>query len=75
MATLNVKNFPDGLYRMLRRRARERGRSLSREVTVLLSEQILRPKRYTIRDWPKALRGAFRDRDVEGFLKKERDSW
>ena len=25
MATLNVKNFPDDLYRALRRRARERG--------------------------------------------------
>lgn len=75
MATLNVKNFPDGLYRALRKRARERGRSLSSEVTVLLREQIQRPKKYSVMDWPKLAGGVFRGVDVEAFLQKERDSW
>ncbi len=75
MATLNVKNFPDDLYRQLRKRARQRGRSLSREVTMLLSEQIHRPKKYTVQDWPKLLGGAFQGRDVEAFLEEERESW
>ncbi len=75
MATLNVKNFPDDLYRVLRKRARERGRSLSREVTILLREQVQNPKKYTVEDLPKALRGAFRQTDVEAFLRRERESW
>jgi plasmid stability protein len=75
MATLNVKNFPDDLYRALRRQARERGRSLSREVTVLLREQVQVPKKYTVEDLPKALRGAFRRVDIDAFLRKERESW
>ena len=75
MATLNVKNFPDDLYRALRRRARERGRSLSSEVTMLLREQVQAPKKYTVKDMPKLLGGVFRGTDIEAFLRKERDSW
>ena len=37
MATLNVKDFPDPLYRKLRQRARREKRSIAREVVHLLS--------------------------------------
>ena len=37
MATLNIKNLPDGLYEKLRARARREHRSIAQEVTHLLS--------------------------------------
>ena len=40
MATLNVKNLPDGLYRKLQARARAQRRSVAQEVTQIL-EQVL----------------------------------
>ncbi|HZI66692.1 MAG TPA: hypothetical protein VFF17_09030 [Thermoanaerobaculia bacterium] len=76
MATLNIKNFPDGLYRRLKARAKREGRSLAREVTVLLQKGVGdRPKRYTLKDWPGLLAGPFRGVDVEKFIDKERNSW
>jgi plasmid stability protein len=41
VATLNVKNLPDALYRRLKARAKRQRRSLSQEVTHIL-EQALR---------------------------------
>ncbi len=75
MATLSIKNFPDELYRQLKARAKQEGRSVAREVTILLQEQLLRGKRYTIEDWPALLRGPFRGVDVEKFVERERESW
>jgi len=75
MATLSIKNFPDDLYRQLKARAKQEGRSVAREVTVLLQAQLLRQKRYTIADWPALLRGPFRDVDVEKLVDRERESW
>ena len=40
MATLNVKNFPDPLYRRLRQRARRQKRSIAQEVVHLLSRTL-----------------------------------
>ena len=40
MATLNVKNLPDRLYRRLRERARRNRRSMAQEVTVMLGEAL-----------------------------------
>lgn len=39
MATLNIKGLPDRLYRRLKRRARERHRSLAQEVTHILNRR------------------------------------
>lgn len=36
LATLNIKQFPDGLYRRLKARARRQRRSLAQEIIVLL---------------------------------------
>ena len=38
MATLNIKNLPDGLYRKLQAQTRRERRSVEREVTRLLTE-------------------------------------
>ena len=40
MATLNIKNLPEGLYRKLQRRARQQHRSVAQEVTHILSEAV-----------------------------------
>ncbi len=40
MATLNVKDFPDPLYRKLRQRARRQQRSIAQEVVHLLSRTL-----------------------------------
>src|ERR1700749_222273 len=40
MATLNVKNLPDALYRKLKARAKRERRSVAQEVTVLLTEAL-----------------------------------
>lgn len=48
MATLNVKGFPDGLYRRLQARAKKDRRSLAQEVIYLLQEAIEAPKPLSI---------------------------
>lgn len=40
MATLHVRNIPDGLYLRIRERAETSNRSLSAEVVALLSEAL-----------------------------------
>jgi plasmid stability protein len=40
MATLNVKNLPDALYRKLKARAKRERRSVAQEVTVLLTRAL-----------------------------------
>jgi plasmid stability protein len=44
MATLNVKNLPDSLYRKLQARAKRQRRSVAQEVTQILSEALEAPK-------------------------------
>ncbi|MGH9368187.1 MAG: FitA-like ribbon-helix-helix domain-containing protein [Thermoanaerobaculia bacterium] len=75
MATLSIKNFPDDLYRQLKARAKQEGRSVAREVTVLLQEQLLRRKKYTIDDWRGLGADLWRGVDVEKYLDRERNSW
>jgi plasmid stability protein len=40
MATLNIKDFPDKLHRLLRRRAQEQHRSVAQEVIHLLQSAL-----------------------------------
>jgi len=44
MATLQVKNFDDKLYRALRRRAKRNHRSVSQEATRVIREGLDRPE-------------------------------
>jgi plasmid stability protein len=43
MATLNIKNLPDGLYRKLKARAKAERRSVAQEVTRILTEVLEQP--------------------------------
>lgn len=51
MATLNVKKFPDTLYQKLKMQARREGRSIASEVKVLLAEELIRSRKYTVNDF------------------------
>ena len=43
MASISVRNLPDGLHRALRHRAAEHGRSTEAEVRAILAEAVLPP--------------------------------
>ena len=78
MATLNIKNFPDKLYRRIKQRAGKNRRSIAQEVVQLLDEAVTTP-RMSLLDleglgkeaWQKVLAG----RDAADHIRDERDSW
>jgi len=75
MATLNIKNLPDKLYRRLRKRALAQHRSIAQEVRHVLSEALEAPERRSIL----ALRGLGKERwagiDAAEHVGAERRSW
>lgn len=75
MATLNIKNLPDGLYRKLKVRAKRERRSVAQEVTVLLTQALGAPPSRSILE----LRGLGKElwRDVDGgsHVANERAAW
>jgi plasmid stability protein len=75
VATLNVKNLPDGLYRKLQRRAKQQRRSVAQEVTQILSRALETPRPESI----VALRGlgkeVWRGIDPVRHVDDERRSW
>lgn len=68
MATFNVKNLPDALHRRLQKRARERRRSLAKEVTCILEEAVDRAEPVSILDLP--VQGAHRSGRVRARAPK-----
>lgn len=75
MATLNVKNLPDGLYRKLQARAKRQRRSVAQEVAQLLSDALEAPKPVSILE----LRGLGKEQwvgvDAAAHVARERASW
>jgi plasmid stability protein len=75
VATLNIKNLPDALYRKLQARARRERRSVAQEVTVMLTERLDTPKPLSILD----LRGLGKEYwnavEAASHVKVERESW
>jgi plasmid stability protein len=75
VATLNVKNVPETLYRRLQKRARTQHRSIAQEVTHILAE-VLESRRSTS---ILALKGLGKEHwasiDPAGHVATERDSW
>lgn len=75
MATLNVKNLPDALYRKLQRRARERRRSVAQEVRVILEEAVGRPAPLSILELRGLGKEAWSEVDAAAHVDAERRSW
>jgi plasmid stability protein len=75
MATLNVKNLPDALYKKLQARAKRERRSVAQEVAQLLSEALDSPKRLSIMDLQGLGKEHWRDVDAAQHIDSERASW
>ena len=75
MATLNIKNLPDAMYRKLQARAKRERRSVAQEVTHLLSQALEASKPLSILE----LRGLGKEHwkgiDAAAHVQRERDSW
>jgi plasmid stability protein len=75
MATLYVRNFPTGLHRKLKARAKREHRSISQEVTVLLTQTLEPAPTVSIL----ALRGLgkelWRGVDAGSYVKSARGTW
>ena len=75
MAVLNIKNFPETLYRKLQARAKRQRRSIAQEVTHLLSDALETRKSLSILD----LRGLGKEHwkaiDPSKHVEEERASW
>jgi plasmid stability protein len=75
MATLNIKNLPDSLYRKLKARAKRQRRSIAQEVTQMLADMLEESEVVSIQ----ALRGLgkeyWRGQDAAAHVRRERASW
>ena len=75
MATLNVKNFPDPLYRKLQKRAKREHRSVAQEVTKILDDVLGSAEPLSIL----SLRGLGREQwigiEAAAHVEAERKTW
>jgi plasmid stability protein len=75
LATLNIKNLPDALYRKLQARARRERRSVARQVTEMLSRALDEPEPLSILDLQGLGKEQWRGVDAAGHIERERASW
>jgi plasmid stability protein len=75
VATLNVKNLPDPLYRRLQKRARDRRRSVAQEVAVILEEALEREEPLSILELRGLGKEAWRGVDAAAHVEAERRTW
>ena len=75
MATLNIKNLPDKLYRKLKARAKQQHRSIAQEVTHILSEALDSPRPQSILELRGLGKELWKDIDPAAHVASERDSW
>jgi plasmid stability protein len=75
MATLNIKNLPDALYRKLQARAKRERRSVAQEVTHLLSQVLEEARPLSILDLRGLGKEHWRATGAAAHVRRERDSW
>ncbi len=75
MATLNIKNMPDALYRKLQARAKRDRRSVAQEVTHLLSAALEASKPLSILELQGLGKEQWADVDAAAHVQRERDAW
>ena len=75
MAILNVKHFPDGLYRKLKARAKRERRSVAQEVVVLLEQALEPPPDVSILELRGLGKELWRGIDAGAHVTKEREGW
>ena len=75
MATLNIKNLPDALYRKLQARARRERRSVAQQVTEILVRALEEPEPLSILDLQGLGKEHWRGIDAAEHVERERSSW
>lgn len=75
MATLNVKNLPDGLYRRLQARAKRQRRSVAQEVTQILTDALEAQQSVSILELRGLGKEHWRGIDASVHVDRERSSW
>lgn len=75
LATLNVKNFPDTLYRKLQARAKRERRSVAQEITRLVSDALEATKPVSILELHGLGKEFWEGVDAAAHVAKERASW
>ena len=75
MATLNIKNLPDPLYRQLKVRAERQHRSIAQEVTHILEAALSGPEPLSILELQGLGKELWVDIDAAAHVEQERGSW
>ena len=75
MATLNIKNLPDPLYRKLKARARRARRSLAQQVIYLMIQALEEPDELSILGLRGLGKETWEQVDVTAHVNLERTSW
>lgn len=75
MATLNIKNVPDPLYRKLQARAKKERRSVAQQVIHLLSQALEEPGTLSILELEGLGKEVWKGIDVSKYIEEERNSW
>jgi len=75
VATLNIKNLPDALYRKLQKRAKRDRRSVAQEVTHLLAEALEEAESLSILELRGLGKELWKKHDASEHVRRERASW
>lgn len=75
MATLNIKNVPDDLYRRLQDRAKRQHRSVAQEVTHMLSAALDAGEPLSLLELRGLGRELWAGRDAATHVRAERTAW
>ena len=75
MATLNIKNLPDDLYRRLKERAEQQRRSVAQEVTHILDRVLGGMEPLSILDLQGQGKAAWKGVDAGAHVDAERGTW
>ncbi len=75
MATLNIKNLPDRLYRKVQARAKRNRRSVAQEVTQILTDVTENPTSVSIVELRGLGKEAWEGVDPTAHVDAERRSW
>lgn len=75
MATLNIKNFPDPLYKKLKARAKRQNRSVSQEVTRILATAVEEQEELSLLDLQGLGKDLWKGIDAAKYVSELRDEW
>ena len=75
MATLNIKNLPDALYRKLKKRAEHQRRSIAQEVTQILADTLAERESCSILELRGLGKEQWRGTNAAEHVAEERRSW